>query len=172
MHGGQDEGHQGLPSPCVADSCRIVLDRRFLIEEPLQDVKQEIVEILENLRKTRENFEYELKDLLEVLPVMAEKDSPVARAVAGGIRDVLQKDASYVVSPGTYDQKHITRLGHLHDCIAYGPGELEMAHRPDEFVRIEDLVDSAKVMALAAYSLLTEPTTKQTTTTLPENVHS
>ncbi|SFK91961.1 succinyl-diaminopimelate desuccinylase [Pseudovibrio ascidiaceicola] len=172
LHGGQDEGHDGLPSPCVADSCRIILDRRFLIEEPLEDVKQEIVEILENLRKTRRNFEYELKDLLEVLPVMAEKDSPVARAVAGGIKDVLQKDASYVVSPGTYDQKHITRLGHLHDCIAYGPGKLEMAHRPDEFVGIEDLVDSAKVMALAAYSLLTEPDARPITRTLSDHVHS
>lgn len=135
-------------------------------------MKQEIVEILENLRKTRRNFEYELKDLLEVLPVMADKDSPVARAVADGIKDVLQKDASYVVSPGTYDQKHITRLGHLHDCIAYGPGKLEMAHRPDEFVGIEDLVDSAKVMALAAYSLLTEPDASPITRTQSDHVHS
>lgn len=172
LHGGQEEGHAGLPSACVADSCRIILDRRFLIEEPLEDVKAEIVEILEKLRKTRRNFKYELKDLLEVLPVMAEKDSAVARAVAEGIKAVLQKDASYVISPGTYDQKHITRLGHLHDCIAYGPGKLEMAHRPDEFVGIEDLVDSAKVMALAAYSLLTEPDAKPVERTLSEHVLS
>ena len=42
VHGGQPEGHDGLPSPCVADSCRIVIDRRFLIEEPIEAVKAEV----------------------------------------------------------------------------------------------------------------------------------
>ena len=42
IHGGQAEGHDGLPSPCVPDSCRMVIDRRFLIEEALADVKGEV----------------------------------------------------------------------------------------------------------------------------------
>ena len=58
------------------------------------------------------------------------------------------RDPDYVVSPGTYDQKHIARIGQLHDCIAYGPGILDLAHQPDEYVGIDDMVDSAKVMAL------------------------
>ena len=33
LHGGQQEGFDGLPSPLVPDSCRMVIDRRFLIEE-------------------------------------------------------------------------------------------------------------------------------------------
>ena len=66
----------------------------------------------------------------------------------------MGKEPEYVVSPGTYDQKHISRIGHLHDCMAYGPGILDLAHRPDEFIVIEDMVESAKVMALALHSLL------------------
>jgi acetylornithine deacetylase/succinyl-diaminopimelate desuccinylase-like protein len=31
---------------------------------------------------------------------------------------------------------------------------LELAHKPDEYVLIDDMVMSAKVMALAAWSLL------------------
>ena len=57
-------------------------------------------------------------------------------------------------APGTYDQKHIDRVGKLKDCIAYGPGILDLAHKPDEYVLIDDMVTSAKVMALAAWSLL------------------
>ena len=60
----------------------------------------------------------------------------------------------FICSPGTYDQKHIARIGHLHDCVAYGPGILDLAHQPDEFVAIDDLVASAKVMALATLQLL------------------
>ena len=39
-------------------------------------------------------------------------------------------------------------------CVAYGPGVLEQAHQPDEWCRIDDMVNSAKVMALAMLRLL------------------
>jgi succinyl-diaminopimelate desuccinylase len=67
---------------------------------------------------------------------------------------VLKRPADLVASPGTYDQKHIYRIGRLEHCVAYGPGILELAHQPDEYVVIDDLVASAKVMAAAALSLL------------------
>jgi succinyl-diaminopimelate desuccinylase len=59
-----------------------------------------------------------------------------------------------VASPGTYDHKHVNRIGGLESCIAYGPGILELAHQPDEYVVIDDLVASAKVMAAATLRLL------------------
>ena len=76
-----------------------------------------------------------------------------------GIRDraigeVMGVTPEYVVSPGTYDQKHIDRIGRLKNCIAYGPGILDLAHQPDEWVGVDDMLDSAKVMALALLDLL------------------
>ena len=35
IHGGQTEDHAGLPSPCVPDRCRLVIDRRFLSRHTL-----------------------------------------------------------------------------------------------------------------------------------------
>jgi succinyl-diaminopimelate desuccinylase len=86
---------------------------------------------------------------------MTPRDAPVVRAVAAAIEDILAIPADLVVSPGTYDQKHIDRIGRLHNCIAYGPGILDLAHQPDEYVGITDMLDSAKVMALALENLLT-----------------
>lgn len=155
IHGGQTEDFfPGLPSPNVPDSCRIVIDRRFLLEEDIQTVKGEVLSILERLKQDRPRFDYVVKDLMEVLPLMTERDAPVAAAIAAGIREVLGKEPDYVVSPGTYDQKHIARIGHLHDCVAYGPGILDLAHTPDEWVGIADMVESAKVMAMSLDSLL------------------
>jgi len=155
IHGGQTEDFfPGLPSPNVADSCRAVIDRRFLLEESLDDVKGEVVSILERLRRERPKFDYAMRDLMEVHPIMTDRDAPVVRAVAAGIAHVFGRPPQYVISPGTYDQKHIARIGHLHDCIAYGPGILDLAHRPDEFVGIDDMVESAKVMAFALGGLL------------------
>jgi len=155
VHGGQPEGFDGLPAPCVADSCRIVLDRRFLVEESIDGVKAELRELLERLAAERPGFRYELRDLFEVLPVMADRNGPVVQATLAAVRQVLGRDAEIVCSPGTYDQKHIDRIGRLKDCIAYGPGILDLAHQPDEFVVIDDLVASAQVMAASAHRLLT-----------------
>ena len=153
IHGGLAET-PGYPAPLVADSCRMVIDRRLLIEESIDSVKGEVRELLEQLVAERANFRYSMRDIFEVRPTMADRNGPVARSTAAAIRRVIGRQPEFICSPGTYDQKHIDRVGKLRDCIAYGPGILDLAHQPDEFVVIEDMVNSAKVMALAARSLL------------------
>jgi succinyl-diaminopimelate desuccinylase len=155
IHGGLAELESGaLPAPCVADSCRMVIDRRWLIEEDLDGVKGEVRALLDGLARERAGFRYTLRDIFEVKPTLADRNGPVARATAAAVRRVLDREPEFICSPGTYDQKHIDRVGRLKDCIAYGPGILDVAHQPDEFVVIDDLVASAKVMALAAWALV------------------
>ncbi len=157
IHGGQPEqapDYDGLPTHCVPDSCRIVIDRRFLIEEPLDAVRGEVVSLLEGLRASRDRFDYELRELNVVLPSMTDRTAPVVETVHAAVVDVLGIEPTYVASPGSYDQKHIDRIGKLRNCIAYGPGELELAHKPDEWVGITDMLDSAKVMGAALERLL------------------
>jgi len=158
VHGGQtDDYRPGLPSPNVPDSCRLTIDRRFLLEESIDEVKGEVTAILDRLKAERRKFDFEIRDIMEVQPQMTEMDSPVVQAVAQAIRDVFDREPDYVISPGTYDQKHIARIGHIYDCIAYGPGILDLAHRPDEWVGIDDMVQSARVMALGLDLLLHGP---------------
>ncbi|PLX35921.1 MAG: succinyl-diaminopimelate desuccinylase [Hyphomicrobiales bacterium] len=155
IHGGLGEDYDGLPSPLVPDSCRMVIDRRYLIEEDPAEVRGEIVGMLDHLATHRDGFSYDIKEVLSFPPTMTDADAPVVKAVEGAIGEVLGRPASQVVSPGTYDQKHIVRVGHLKDCIAYGPGILDLAHQPDEYVEIDAMVQSAQVMALAMLDLLT-----------------
>jgi succinyl-diaminopimelate desuccinylase len=154
LHGGQAESFEGLPAPCVADSCRVVIDRRFLIEESLAQVQGEVKALLDRLARERSGFRYKMRELFHVEPVMTDRDGPVASATAKAIREILGREPKIVCSPGTYDQKHVDRIGRLKDCIAYGPGVLDLAHQPDEWVGIQDMVDSAKVMARSALDLL------------------
>ena len=157
VHGGLEEpaaGYTGLPAALVPDRARMILDRRFPIEETLDGVRSEVVDLLDGIARTREGFRYELRELFSVLPSMTAKESPVVLAVAGAIRGRLSREPDYVVSPGTYDQKHIDRIGRLSNCIAYGPGILDLAHQPDEWVGIDDMLESACVMGRALISLL------------------
>ena len=157
IHGGepvQPVEYTGLPSPCVPDRCQMVIDRRFLLEEKLPEVRAEMIDLLEHMKATREGFDYTIRDMHTVIPTMTEKDAPVVQTVSRAISQVLGKGPEYVVSPGTYDQKHIDRIGRLKNCIAYGPGILDLAHQPDEWIGVEDMLDSAKVMALSLQELL------------------
>ena len=160
IHGGADElpaDYTGFPSACVPDSCRITIDRRFLIEENIEEVKAEIVAVLETVKSQRPEFRYDLRELWSVTPTMTDENAPVVRTVQDAIAQVLDTQAQFVVSPGTYDQKHIDRIGRLKNCIAYGPGILDLAHQPDEWVGVQDMLDSAKVMTLSLRTLLLDP---------------
>jgi len=79
---------------------------------------------------------------------------PLVRALDRNILDILGQEARHVASPGTYDQKHVRRIGNLENCVAYGPGVLELAHQPDEYIDIDDMVASAQVMAGVTLDLL------------------
>ncbi|MFB2593919.1 acetylornithine deacetylase/succinyl-diaminopimelate desuccinylase family protein [Paracoccus sp. p4-l81] len=156
VHGGaaeQPPGDTGLPAPCVPDRARMVIDRRFLIEEDLDEVKAEIDRVMARVAARRPSMGWGIRDLFQVQPVMTDRAAPVVRSTAAAIEAVLGRAADYVVSPGTYDQKHIDRIGRLKNCIAYGPGLLELAHQPDEWVGITDMIDSATVMALVLAEL-------------------
>jgi succinyl-diaminopimelate desuccinylase len=129
-------------------------DRRFLPEERFERVREEVRELLEKRRESDASFQYSIEDLMIVHPTQTNPGSNLVTTVARSIEDVLGVKPPLTASPGTYDQKHVTRIGHVEDCIAYGPGILDLAHQPDEYVAIDDLVNAAKVMALTTMRLL------------------
>jgi succinyl-diaminopimelate desuccinylase len=152
VFGGQ---HPDAPqTPCVADLCRAVFDRRFLIEENLDDVREEIVELIEQLRAEDGELQYELKDLLIVHPTMTAPESPLVQTMRDVIGETIGREPPLIASPGTYDQKHFARIAGIEQCIAYGPGILKIAHQPDEYCEIEHLVLACKAMAVGTMRLL------------------
>jgi len=153
IDGGQPVG--GIQTPCVADLCRAVFDRRFLIEEGFDATKNEIAELVARVAADTgaAGVRFDVRDLMVVHPVKTPDDSPVVAAVDRAIRRVLGRPAELVASPGTYDHKHVTRIAGIPHCIAYGPGELELAHQPDEYCRIDDLVNATKVIAVSTLDL-------------------
>lgn len=158
--GGQ-VGH-AVQSPCVADHCSAIFDRRFLREEGFDATRAELVEVLEGVRQRIPRFAYELIDRLVVHPVETPASSPLIATLRRGIGHVIGHEATVVASPGTYDHKHFTGIGGIVDCVAYGPGVLEVSHQPDEWVSIDDLVHSAQVMALATLDIVGDPRTPVT----------
>jgi succinyl-diaminopimelate desuccinylase len=153
INGGQPV--DGIQTPCVADTCRAVFDRRFLLEEGFDAAKAEIQGLLERARREIPKLDYELRDLMVVHPVRTPDDSRLIPTIAGHIERVLGRTAALVASPGTYDHKHIDRIAGIPNCVAYGPGILDLAHQPDEWCAVDDLIAATKVLALSIMDLTT-----------------
>jgi succinyl-diaminopimelate desuccinylase len=151
INGGQPV--DGSQTPCVADRCRAVFDRRFLLEEGLDAARAEIIEMLDALARDVPDFAYELRDLMIVHPTRTPDGSPVIGALDRALHRVLGRSGGLVASPGTYDQKHVAGIAGVPHCVAYGPGNLDLAHQPDEYCDIADLVSATKVIALALLDL-------------------
>jgi succinyl-diaminopimelate desuccinylase len=150
--GGQPVG--GIQTPCVADVCQAVFDRRFLLEEGLDATKAEIETLVARAVDLAPGVRFDVRDLMIVHPTVTPADSPVIAALGQAIRQVLGRAAELIASPGTYDHKHVARIAGVADCVAYGPGILDLAHQPDEWCAIDDLVSATKVIALATLDLM------------------
>ena len=151
LSGGQPA--DGIQSPCVADRCHAVFDRRFLIEEGFEATKEEIQELLERTAARVPGLSYELTDQMIVHPTQTPSGSPLVASLQRSISRIVGAEPELIASPGTYDQKHFARIAGVEDCVAYGPGILDLAHQPDEYCDLDDLVNSTKVMALTTLDL-------------------
>jgi len=152
IEGGQKV--DGIQTPCVADLCRAVFDRRFLIEEGFEQTKREIETLIERVAAAAPDVHFGLRDLMVVHPTQTPSGSALVDSLERSIARVLGRRAQLIASPGTYDHKHVARIGGIEQCVAYGPGELELAHQPDEYCDIEDMVNATKVIALTLLDLL------------------
>ena len=103
----------GIQTPCVADRCRAVFDRRFLMEEGFEDARGEIEALLAGVAAETPGFDYVLRDLMVVHPTQTPEGSPLVAAIDRALHRVLGRSGGLVISPGTYDHKHVARTAEV-----------------------------------------------------------
>lgn len=144
-----DDGIINVPA-----SCKIGFDWRLNTGMTVEWAKKQILDICEYLKKTHQNFDYKFRIIYTAEPSLVPSDSEVVNTFLAAGKKYLNRDMSFCISPGSDDQKYIVQQGGMDQCIVYGPGILDIAHKVDEYVYIEDMKTSAKIMALASVELL------------------
>jgi succinyl-diaminopimelate desuccinylase len=124
-----------------------------LFEEGFEAARAEIQALIDAAAAEIPSLRYELRDLMVVHPVQTPPGSPAVASLDRAVQAILGRPAVQIASPGTYDHKHVDRIGGIRDCVAYGPGILDLAHQPDEWCAVDDLVNATKVLALAILDL-------------------
>jgi len=136
---------QGGQQPSsVADHCVVRADRRWVPEETLQQVFQEIYDIIDRLKAEDPEFKAELKrdprnmKTMTHVPNVVRRNHKIVQSVQDSVADILGKPA--VVSPffGWTDAALLTHFAKT-PAVVFGPGG-EGAHARTEYVLTDDLV--------------------------------
>jgi acetylornithine deacetylase len=83
----------------------------------------------------------------QFLPARTPQDAPIVTTVQDAYRDAT--GAEPVVRGMTYgaDMRLLVHQGRM-PTLLFGPGDIRVAHAPDEFVPIDDLLIATQVLAL------------------------
>ena len=139
----------------MADGCEVVCERRWEPEESLDQVKSQIMAAIERVSRSKPGSKFELQDYGNTVhPTSTPSGVELVQTLASSVRQILGCEPELVASPGTYDHKRFRQAGNIVQCVAYGPGELEQAHQPDEWCSIQSMLQSCKVMAMTAARLV------------------
>lgn len=148
MLGGRVEG--GTNFNVVPEAVSFTLERRFNPEEDLEIEKDKIYTLLETLQQ--DGIQLEIEVLQEGASSGVAEDHPVAQAIAETIEQVTGTRPTFEMCPGILENRWYASKGI--PAFAYGPGFLELAHGPDESIKIEDIYQHTLLYALMAIRLL------------------
>lgn len=82
------------------------------------------------------------------------EDSELLARLRSACRKVTGKPAKEGVFNGYTDTAVIAGKLDNHNCMSYGSGDLELAHKPNEYVPLDDIVRCEKVLTELAFQLL------------------
>ena len=75
-------------------------------------------------------------------------DAPICDTIRAAHRAVTGSDPNVEAATYGADMRHFIGFGRM-PCVMYGAGDIRLAHSPDEYLEVEELLTAAKVVALA-----------------------
>lgn len=149
MIGGLIRG--GVKINVVPDRCTVTVDRRLVPEESVDQARDEVVRLVEELMTGDPELKVEVKVLEAAMPAYTREDEEVVKIVRNAVKTVLGREAIVTGLPGFTDMRFFNKVA---PTILYGPGSMTQAHVANEHIPIEDLVVGAKVYALTVLNFL------------------
>ncbi|GHB14589.1 M20 family metallopeptidase [Salinicola rhizosphaerae] len=136
--------HGGHADNVVPEGCDIMLDRRLIPGETDAGVKHELAEIVTRAGEAL-GFEAEIVEYKPTTGGAAETpaDHLIVRTALAVCSEAVGETIEAGGFQGGCDMVHFAGLGT--DCVVIGPGSLAVAHQPDEFVPIDELLQAVDI---------------------------
>jgi len=112
------------------------IDRRLIVEEKTDDVIKEINEFLEKVSREL-GIKTDFTVIQKMEPALTEPDTDFVNTLVNVIKEDLGLEPRRTICVGGLDLRYYTNVGV--EAISYGPGEPELPHKVDEYIRVENL---------------------------------
>ncbi len=145
--------HGGHADNVVPEACELMLDRRMVPGEDEEDVKQQIQQLLD-VAKQQFDLSAEIVRWQPTTGGATETsaDEKIVKVGLEACRRHGQSDAGPYGFQGGCDLVHFRTIGTK--GIVIGPGDLAVAHKPDEFVPIEEFITCAAIYLDIAIAMM------------------
>jgi succinyl-diaminopimelate desuccinylase len=145
----------GIADNVVPDRCDLLLDRRMIPAENEDTVKRRIADLVARASKEAETameiveFKATTGGATETAP-----DHPIVVATQNACRHHHGRETALSGFQGGCDLVHFRSLGA--QGVVLGPGALKVAHQPNEYVPVPELLMAAAIYRDVALAMLSE----------------
>ena len=126
----------GVAPNIVAKDCEFVFDCRTLpqsnSDELINKIKSYAEELKLEMKKNHEQSDITFETLANAAPLATKDDAPIAYLGTALARNNLLGRVSFATDGGWLHQAGIP-------CVVVGPGDIEVAHKPNEFIEITQI---------------------------------
>jgi succinyl-diaminopimelate desuccinylase len=142
----------GVKANVVPDRCAIFIDRRIIPGEDPAEATAEMRAVAEAAVAELPGVSVAVIQSPHALPAtMSDPEGALARALLAANERLGMSPELTGFSMAT-DGRHFAVAGY--PTVIYGPGDPRLAHVPDEWVGIEEVLEATRAYALAALALL------------------
>lgn len=139
----------------IPKECYTTLDIRTVPGQEHEILKEQIQEILNNLSEENKDFSGSMEVIEERPWTETSKEEPVVKAISSAYTIITGKEPIYNGVPGATDGTFLKSLKGI-PIVTTGAGNRLIPHQADEYVDIQELVDTTKMYALTAMLYLNE----------------
>nr|MBC7245678.1 M20 family metallopeptidase [Chloroflexota bacterium] len=144
----------GVKTNVVPDQCTVTVDQRTVPGQDHQAILRQVKELIADLSRRIPNFKASVKVINDRIPVASAPDEATVQHFFDVVAEVVGKRPE--PKGVAYYTDAVSLIPALKaPLIICGPGEASLAHQPNEYVEVAKLVESAKILTLAAVRLLT-----------------
>jgi acetylornithine deacetylase/succinyl-diaminopimelate desuccinylase-like protein len=128
----------------VPDRCLLRLERRTIPGETTSLVMQEIQELLNALKQEKSNFNAEARCVLERPALETAPTEPIVQELQQAIMEVSDVGATVIGVPYWTDGAILVHSASIPTCL-FGPGDINVAHSPDEYIDVQDVLRATEI---------------------------
>jgi len=137
----------GVSAKIVPDSCKSLIEVRMVPGQSTKAVLKEIAHLIEKLRARNPKLAAEIKLIRGKDPAEIPVNSPIVELARSTAKELTGELPDYGREPIAGGDVNLL-IRHLQiPSVLFGPGILENAHAPDEFVPVRNVVDISKIYA-------------------------